>query len=478
MGEKISYTGNEEADFIEEDPRSQVIKEMTDPDEIKAAQELLEEKYTESDEKDTSVEPPEPEKDTSDESSEDKTETDNETKTDGEEADKAEADKADAGEAETDQDGKEADAESGSDEFKLTDEFIEKQPEENREILSKYSGKDKSELAKATANAIAMKDELLKGKKKLIEAYAEDLLELPEDELLEQLIQSQRETGTADAAEAPVIEDEEIEIELPTLPKDDPKVENVISTEVSKRMKKLYPDMPEDMDSAEYLEWERELQDEKGFDGVDKLLADKKAVKQEVTNHLQTVVYAQENLQNLYFDSPSEIIDYIDEDNLPKLKNINDNYVEINNRTALAEVEKIKSELKTLNLTPEDLGLDLTLTKDANGSYFNPTLNEYLYNGDNVDESLVGMFGKVPILKPGTLANKFLLRNNTLILTHMNSNRAKTDQAKREQLKSETLTNVDGTSSGNKVVAEKDLTKVTDPDALARVMAEIEAKYD
>jgi hypothetical protein len=467
--EKISYTGQEEADFYEEDPRSEEIKKMTDPDEIKKAQSELENKYDEPSKEDTSSTVKEP--------SEDKKEDTSKAEADKTEPKEKESKKEPEAKTEGDEDDSEkAEPEGKIDEFKITDEFIKTQPEGNREILSKYAGKDKSEIAKAAANAIAMKNDLMKGKQKLINAYAEELAELPEAELLEQLVQSQRETGVNEY-EAPEL-DEDVEIVMPALPKDDPKVSAIINTEVVKRMKKLYPDMPDDMKSPEYLEWERELHDEKGQDGVDDLQSAKRSVRSEVTDQLQTVVYAQENLKNLYFDSPNEILDYISEDNLPKLKHINDNYIKINNATAIKEVEAIKNELKTLNLTPEDLGLDLTLRPDASGGLTNPTLDKYLYVGENVDESVVGMFGKVPILKPGALADKFIKRNNTLILTHMNSSRVAKDQTEREKIKAETLTSVSSSSSGQKVVPEKDLTKVTNPAELSKIMADIESKYD
>lgn len=460
---KISYTGEEEADFIEDDPRHEVIKELTDPDEVKAAQELLEEKYDETG-KDTSSAKSEPDPDPQEKK-------DEEDKKQGEDT------SDDAGDKTQNQEESDLDKKPDNQEFTLTDELIAKQPEDVKGLLSKYKGKGKSELAKAAANAIAMKNPYLKDNEEAINAVAKKIEAQSEDEIINTLIETQKETGKSPE---PQIEDEEelpVNIEMPELPESDPKVKAILDKELVKRLKKLYPDMPEDMDSVEYKEWERELQDE-GLLKAKKYLADFENIQEAVKGEFQKVLFAQTNLTNLYNESPSEILQLLTEENLPKLKQLNDNFREINNKSLQNEVELIKAELGKYGITEKDLGVDLSLTKDKNGSLFNETLNELMFNGDEVDSRVVGRLGKVPLLKKGNLMEKFIRVNNPKILTAIAQSKAQKDKIERERLKADALNQFDGMKqSGIKQPEVKDVTKVTDQDMLKKIMADIEARY-
>lgn len=457
----------EQEDFIEEDGRSEVIKNLTDIEEAVAAQEILEEKYAEPG-KDTSAVKPEPVKpegtDTSD-VDKDKTKT----------PEQIEADRIAAEEA-----TKKLEADKNKPPFTLTDELIEKQPETDREILKKYTGKGKSDLAKAAANAIAIKSPYLKDNEEAIAAIAKKIEGLPDDEVLKTLVDNQKEIGKSsldvETTEKKAV-DKPVKVELPTLPDDDPKVQEILNKEVVKKLKLKYPSMPEDMNSIEFKEWERDLLDE-GLSKANQFLEDSKSAKSGIKTELQKVLYAQTQLPNLYNESPTEVLSLMTDENLPKLKNLNDNYRTENNKAATAEVEQIKAALGKYGITEKDLGVDLTLTPDAQGSLFNKDLNALLFDTNgNVDPNIVGFVGKVPVLKKGQLVKKFIYEHNPQILTLLVSNKSKQSQVEIEKLKTDALKTVGGGGGGSteKVDSVKD---VTNPETLKKKMADLEAKYN
>jgi hypothetical protein len=310
--EKISYTGKEETDFIEEDPRSEVIKSLTDPDEIKASQELLEEKYN-TPATETVLPKVEPEKKA--EKATD-TSTDGTDKTETTENEDAETKKPKTEEAKTEE------TEEKADDFFLTDDVIGKYSE-NSTILERYKGKSKGDIAKAAANAIAMKNEYMKGDETVIGVLAEKLSGLPEDKLIETLIDTQKEVGKQDYSDVDL--NKEVKIDLPSLPENDPKIQAIVNEQVIKRMKKIYPDFPDSLSGDEYLDFEREIREEKGGLGERKLLAEISDAADSVNSDLKNYLYAQTSLSNLYEESPTEVYNFLQEFTLPQLKNINDN---------------------------------------------------------------------------------------------------------------------------------------------------------
>ena len=84
----------------------------------------------------------------------------------------------------------------------------------------------------------------------------------------------------------------------------------------------------------EFNEWQRDLLDEKGLIEANKFIKDLETAKTEVKGEMQKVLYAANNLKNLYNESPAEILPYLTDENLPKLKQMNDNFVEINNKNS------------------------------------------------------------------------------------------------------------------------------------------------
>jgi hypothetical protein len=455
-------------DFIEEDPRSEVINNLSDLEEVHAAQELLEEKYAEPG-KDTSAVEKEPD------TSKDNTDTSDLNKDKTKTPEEIEAEKVAAEEA-----AKKLEAEKT---FTLTDELIEKQPEQDREILKKYTGKGKSDLAKAAANAIALKSPYLKDNEEAIAAVAKKIEALPDDEILKTLIDNQKEIGKsplgADTTEKQVV-DKPVKIELPSLPDNDPKVQEILDKEVVKKLKAKYPSMPEDMNSVEFKEWERDLLDEGGLTKANQFLEDSKSAKSVIKTELQKVLYAQTQLPNLYNESPSEVLHLMTDENLPKLKNLNDNYRTENNKAATQEVEQIKAALGKYGISEKDLEVDLTLTPDANGSLFNKDLNALLYDTNgNIDPNIVGFIGKVPVLKKGQLVKKFIYEHNPQILTLLVANKSKQSQVEIEKLKSDALKTVGASNTtGNKNQDNGNgIINITSPEKLKKVQADLEAKY-
>lgn len=462
-----------EKEFIEEDERIKAIQEMDDEEEIDATLEILEEKYPEPG-MDTSGGTSEPDK--TSEKKEEKDTSDDETKptdkTDDENNKEANKDKNDT----DDNDDKNKDDKIQKDEFVLTDEVINSQPEGVREMLNKYKGKQKADLAKAAASAIAMKNPWLKDNEKAIEAMAEKIL-TSDGDIVKTLIESQQDVGKNPP---PVTKDDDLEkvpdekIQLPQLPEEDEHVKGILNQETIKRLKKLYPNIPEDMNSVEFREWERDLAD-KGLSHANKYMKDLEATQSDVRTSLQKVVYAETYLKNLYEESPSELLPLLTDENLPKLKHLHDNYRSVNNKSLEGEVQAIKDELKKYELTPEDLGINLSLEKDEKGSYYVADLHPLLMNGKSVDPSVIQVIGKVPVLKKGQLVKKFLFENNPKIvsaITNKMSTRINTDAIK---LKDGALKISGGSTPAN--TQEVDIKKITDDAVLDKTLADIESRY-
>ncbi len=466
----------EPTDFVEEDTRSKVIKDLTDDEEIDAAIDILEKKY-DVPAKDTTSGKPEPKpdetgKDTSDKP-EDKTKAEQKPKEVDQKpvVDEKEKPKEEPGKVE--EPVKKV-------EFVLTEELIQKQPEEFREILNKYKDKGKAELAKAAASAVALKNNYLKDDEKVIGALTEKFQNLTDEELVNTLIETQAKVGAPEPGVKPKVEQplKEEKIELPSLPEDE-KVKSVLDKETAKRLKKLYPEMPDDMTSEEYQEWERDLQDKGGLRKVEKYLNDLRSTEANVKTELQKVIYAQTNLTNLYDESPAEILPLLTTENLPKLKKLNDDYRSVNNKSLEEEVGLIKKELAKYNITEAELGIDLTLTKDENGSYYNEKLNNLMLNGNEADPNIVGQMGKVPFLRQGQLAKKFVYENVLTITNHLVKNVATKAKVETEKLKDETLNTLgESKSKGLKTITNpEDVKKITDDATLDKLIGEIESKY-
>lgn len=458
------YNLQEETDFFPEDPKHDVIKNLRDPEEIDATIELLEEKIDASEKgsasDDSESDKPKEKESGSSEESEETTSKDQETEKSSDKEEEKE------GEKET------PSPEEGDENQFVTDEFINNQPEEDRKLFESLKGKSKADLAKTAANAIAMKSPYLKGNEEAINAVAKKLEGYSDEELTKAFVDTQRETGRSDKPSETIPE----KVELPKLPEDDPKVRGILDKEVIKRLKKnpKYSEMPGDMTGDEYKEWRRDLNDE---DPDNTFIKDLSEVKSKVNNELQKVVYAETNLQNLYNNSPDEILPLLSDDSsIPKLKHLNDNYKDILHKSVNNEIGLIKDALKQYDITLEDLGVDLSLTTDADGLPFNESLNKLIYNGNQLDHKIIRTVGKVPILNKGELAEKFISKNNAAILNQLVAKKATKDKTTVEKLKEENLNTLGGshTRGEREVLQPQDIKGTTDPNKLDKILADLE----
>jgi hypothetical protein len=393
---------------LEEDEQVNILNNITDPEELKAAKELIEEEI--------------------------------------ENAEKDESDKSD----------KSSEAPKTEDkpkEFLVTDEFIKSQPEENRAILTNFLGKSKEELAKAAANAIAVKSPYIKDNEQAINAIAEKIKGSTDEELVKTFIETQREVGRTEKSVQEEIKKEPPKIELPEL-EDTPEVKKAISNEVVKRLKSKYPAMPEDMDSVEHKEWLRELQDE-DLRGAIEFTNEIKETQTKITEDFRKVAY---------------------------LKN---NWVPINNGRLENEVKQIENNLKKLGLSPKDLGVDLTLKKNGKtGLLENEILNDLAYNGEYSDPYVIGHVGDLAFYrdekdKSGNtpLAKKFIYEHNFEILRLLNSKESETTKKEIERVKETNLNTLqDKTTSNVKtdLFDPKKISEMTDEQALQKLKLQLE----
>ena len=407
----------EEQEIINEDLQIAEIEKLTDPEEIEAAKQLILEDIE------------------AEEKGESKKETSPETKSPEELAKEKETLKEGEKQPEPPK------------EFSVTDEFIQKQPEESREILNKYKGKGKADLAKASAHAIALKNPYIKDNEQAIEAIAKGLEEKTEDEIVKTLIETQKETGKP---EAPAVKPEPKKIELPELEETE-EVKMLVQEQTIAKLKKIYPDMPEDMSSVEYKEWKRDLRDVDD-ENADKFNREKEQAQIEVKTDLRKVIYLEKN------------------------------HATINNERLENEVKVIKDQLGKFGLTEKDLGLDLTLTKDDKGLLFNENLNSLMINGNQPDPYIVGYVGDLAFLKSDKdkdgltpLAKKLFLENNLKLLQILTNKETINSRKEIERIKEENLNVLTKTPTGklSEVLTPDAIEKINDESALQKVKQDL-----
>lgn len=442
----------------DETDADKIIKELS-PEENKVALELLEEKIDGTDE-DT---PPKSTDGTDDEEI-------TETPEDDDKKDKGEGDKQTPPDDEVVEE---------DEELTLTEDFIKEQPEEIRGILSKYQDKGKEDIALAVANAVAMKSPYLKDNEKLINQMKEQFLEKGNDELIQILVETQKESGKVEDQEA--IKPEPPKLVLPEIPKDDPEIGKILEKETLKRLKAKYPNMPEEIESMndeKYKEWRRDLD----ADNPDnEFRTDKARTEAVVTEELAKVIYIQKELPNLYEESPTEVLPLFTNENLPRLKALNDNPMNVLVEDIQSEVEIIKNGLKKYGITEKDLGIDFTITKDEKGMPFNPILNQLIAEGKTADGKLIpsskiiGSRGKTFWLKKGELARKFREEYDAQILTAVMNSKVKSDRIHKDKLKDETLREASGSGGGGrKALTVEDIEKEKNPERIKQILADLE----
>jgi len=445
----------------DEDKEIQAIKEMN-PEEVAEAIKILDEKIdgTLEDKETPAKESTETEpkaKDTSDDT-------------------KVEEGKKPEEEAEPEKEVEEKEKEKDKD-FKLTEELISKQSEEDRGILNNYKDKSKDEIAQAVAHAVAMKSPYLKDNEEMIAQMKEQFLEKSGDELIKILVDVQREAGKSEsqAALKPKVEP----IEFPVIPENDPEIKKILEKETLKRLKIKYPNMPEveSMNSEEYKEFRRDLD----VDNPDNEFRTHKTQAEEIVKEeLSKVIYVQKNLPNLYEESPQEVLPLLTPETLPRLKALNDNPYGVLVEDLQTEIENIRKGLKKYGLTEADLGVDLTITKDDKGNPFNAVFNKLITVGTNEkgeaipSNDIIGRRGKTFWLKPGALARKFREEYDDKILTEFVNKKTQGDRLQKDKVKEATLREASGRGSGgSKILTVEDIEKAS-PDQVKKIIADME----
>lgn len=336
-------------------------------------------------------------------------------------------------------------------EFSVTQELIEKQPEENRAMLTSFLGKNKEDLAKAAANAIALKNPYLKDNQEAIDAIAVKLKAGTDEEIVKTFIETQRVVGKSETVETKAPE-KPTKVELPDL-EDTPEVRNVIQKETIKKLKEKYPGMPEDVNSVEHKEWLRDLQDEDLKKAIE-YTQDIKSFENDVKTDYKKVVY---------------------------LKN---NWSKINNERLESEVKGIQENLKKLGLTDKDLGVDLTLTKNKDGLLENPILNDLAYNGDYADPYVIAYVGDLAFFrndkdKSGRtpLVKKFFYEKNLDIISILNSRESINTKKEIERVRDTNLNTLHDQPAGGKspgFLSPDEINNLTDEALLQREKEKIE----
>lgn len=415
ISERNKMTEFEEQEIVNDDPQIEVIEKITDPEELEAAKELIKEDIDAAIKEGTSKE-------------------DNPDLSKSPEELEKEEDKLKEPEKPP--------------EFTVNDEFIEKQPEEVRALLTNFKGKGKADLAKATAHAVALKNPYIKDNEEAITAIAKKLETGTEEELVQKLIETQKEVGKPPE---PEVKAEPKKIELPELEETE-EVKKTIQKESAAKLKKLYPGMPDDLDSVEYKEWLRDLQDE-DLRKANKHIADIEKVESEVKTDLRKVVYLEKNHAN------------------------------INNERLENEVKVIKDQLTKFGVTEKDLGIDLTLKKDENGLFYNENLNSLMRNGGQLDPYVVGYVGDLVFLKTNKdnsgltpLAKKLFYENNFKLIQVLNSRESENKKKAIEQVKDENLNVLSKPGSGKspELLTPEAIEKITDESAIKKLKLQLE----
>jgi hypothetical protein len=432
------YSEHEEEEIVVEDKQISDIESLTDEEDLKAMRELILEDIDKAEKGED-----EPSKSTG------KVEEDNLSDADLE-AKKKEAQSVEAKPA------TEVSDEKKGEQFIVTDEFISKQSDDVKTLLTNFKGKGKADLAKSAAHAIALKNPYLKDNEEAIGAVAKKIEGYSEEELLKTFIETQKEIGKPVETKSPVLDiaekiEEKKEVELPPLEGTD-EVKELIDKQVHALLKKFYDDIPEDTGSVEYREWKRDKMDEDP-EKFNDFLQSKKDIATQVKTDLQKISY----LQN--------------------------NHSTINNSRYETEVDTIKTQLKSLGLSEKDLEVDLTLTKDEKGLFYNENLNSLMREGESLDPTVIGFLGNKAFLKVTKdrrgltpLAKKFFYEHNLKIMTALASKQVQDDKKEIERLKADNLNSLGDRKTGGKVdiLTPEAIANITDEDVIKKKKFELE----
>jgi len=340
------------------DAQIEVIDEMTDPEEIEATKQMLEDEF----DKDYKGESDSTETDAKEDAKKADTEAGKEADTDAEnksdKADKAEDNKADEkAEIDADKDDKKANADKDEyavfdSDFKLTEDVLNQLPDNLKKTLAKYTGKGVPDLLKALVN----KEKMLGGAKKENTAAAIDELDL-------ELGKDAEDAGSVNEAAASV---------------DDEKIAEVSAKLVKNVLKTKYPELPDDFDGEDYNDFLRDLQDESP-QKVYEFFAEKKKAEDKVSKDMDNAL------------------------NLVK------NHKRINADLMKDELRNIGDYVAKLGIKPEDVELNLELRNDK--GELNPLVVNLLTGEDGSLDPKVHrrVNDKISIIQKGELLKKFII---------------------------------------------------------------------
>jgi len=360
----------------------------------------------------------------------------------------------------------------------ITDEFIEAQPEEKREALALFKGKGKDELLDIAAKSIVDKTPIFKDDEAALKLVKEKLTSKTDEEILTLISGSEI---SSQAKKEEIQKSAPLKIELPEIPKDDPDIQKEVERETLKRLKAIYPNMPEvnNKESEAYKEWRRDLD----LDNPDNnFKEDLSKTQTSIESEVAKLVYIKKEFPNLYDESPEEVLPLLTNQNLPRLKALNDNPTELLVQDLQTEIELIRAKLAKYGLTEKDLDQDFTITKDDKGMPYNKLFNDLITVGKSEEgalipsEEIVGSRGKTFWLRKGKLFNKYKEEFDDKILTAYVAKKTQTDKIRKEKLKDETIIEGKGSShgSGKKIVTLSEIEKAENPEYLDKVIADME----
>jgi len=200
-------------------------------------------------------------------------------------------------------------------------------------------------------------------------------------------------------------------------------------------------------------------------------------------------------LSNLHFDD-TFLVDNIKEDkrkyettyrqNLEKVIKYRDNYPTENRNVVEGDVKLILADgLETYGMDLQKLGFDFTL--DENGA--NPIIDALMLDASgNPDPSVIQYGDKgtyiegIPVMQPNGIYNKFFRTYGKQIVQRLRADAAKNGYETATTAKNEIVNSLsDGTIKGEQlsrkeILSEEDIEKLEDPEAIKRILENIEIK--
>lgn len=367
--------------------------------------------------------------------------------------------------------------------FTISDEYIDSQDEETQKILSKYRGKGREDIIKSISHAIALKTPYLKNDPDLINTISKKIKGKTNEELVEMLIDSQRNVGastrpkeTIETKETTSYKDIKIDI-------DKPEISSLVEEQIISLLRKKYPSMPDGIRSLkdeDYKEWRRDLD----IDDPDNNYKDDfKEAKKVVEDNIKKYLFVRNELKNLYVNDPIEVMDKINEADdtaLYFLKKLNDNPMQLLTEELNKEVDEIKQWLKEeYDLTEKDLGIDLTI-KIKNGIPNNKVLNDLVTIEQNgvkiIDPKVVSRHAKIFWLNKGSVKERFIKKYDKLARTKYFENMISNEKDTRRKLKEATLKEGSGmgaSTSGINLNSIEDIDKIDDPQVIDELLKKL-----